>query len=156
VFRQQSSVTSHVSILAAEIQSRWDAFSIGLGISLCVALLFVCNWLITRNSTRGYRRFINWTGAQRAEARQREAEVRRRPSPVAVETRRRAKIWWKTGWVLAVVAFGFGNWAVLSSTPFIKWPAIALFGVFAVAGLTLSIIGICLEVKASRQQYEYL
>lgn len=150
-----TAVTPHVSVLAVEIQSRSDAFTLGVGIIAGVALLFLLNWLITRNTRRGYRRFVNWTGAQRAEARQRQAEVRRRPSPVAVETRRQAKIRWKTGWVLGLVGFGFGGLAMTTGTPFLKWTDIAIFGVFTVASLTLSVIGIYLEVKASKQQYEY-
>jgi hypothetical protein len=156
VFQQHSTaVTSHVSVLAVEIESRSDAVTFGVGIIAGIALLFVFNWLITRNSKRGYRRFVNWTSAQRAEARQRQAEDRRRPSPVALATRRQAKIRSKTGSVLGLVGFAFGGWAMTASTPVITWTASVIFGVLTVASLTLLFIGIYLELKASRQQYEY-
>jgi hypothetical protein len=156
VFQQQSTaVASHVSVLAAKIESRSDAYLAVGSVAACILLAFLYNWQTTRNSKGGYQRFINWTSAQRAEARQHQAERRRRPSPVAVETKRQAETWWKTGWVVGLVSFGFGIWAAETSTPAIKWTAIAIFGVGTIASLTLSFIGVYLEFRALKQQREY-
>jgi hypothetical protein len=145
-----SAVTPHVSILAAGIESRGDAYSVIGTLVACILFAFLYNWQTTRNSKAGYQRFINWTSAQRA-----EAQRRRRPSPVAVETSRRAKTWSTTGWALGLVSFGFGLWGVLTSTTYIKWPALAIFGVTGIITLVLDTVGIYLGFKAAKQQRQY-
>ncbi|HEX8095674.1 hypothetical protein [Jatrophihabitans sp.] len=156
MFQQSSAVTSHASILAAQIQSRADVFLAGGTLIACLALMFLYNWQTTRKSKGGYRRFINWTSAQRAEARQYQAERRRMPpSPVAVETSRQAKIWRKAAWALGVVSIGFAACSGATSTPSMEWTAIAISGVFMGVCIIFYVTEIYLEYKALKQQREY-
>jgi hypothetical protein len=156
VFLQQSgAVSSHVAVLAVRIESRADVFCAAGGMLGFVLFVLLYNWRTTGDFKGGYPRFVNWTSAQRAEARQYQAERRRRPSPVAVETSRQAKLWWKTGWAFGAVGFAFGSWAIMTSTPFLTWTAFAIFGVLSFASLPLFTIGLYLEFKALKQQRHY-
>lgn len=49
--------------------------------------------------------------------------------------------------MLGLVSFGFGSWAAVTSIPYIKWTAIAIFGVLAIVTLVLDTVGIYLEFK---------
>ena len=142
------------SILAVELQSRADVYLAVSTVIICIALMWLYNWQTTRKSKRGYQRFINWTSAQRDEARRYQAERRRRPSAVAAETSKRARAWMAARRVPGVVAAGSGGLALIT-TGHLKWAAVAIFAVSAFVGTVLVVVGISLEFKAVKQQREY-
>lgn len=155
MFHQQAAVTSHVSVLAAGAESREDLFWTAGGMIGFIVFVLLYNWRTTGDFKAGYPRYINWTRAQRAEARRFQAERRLRPSPVAVETSRRATIWLNSGFLLGLVGGGVAVWAVVTTTPVVKWTAIAIAAVLFVAGLAPMRTGLYLEFKAVKQQREH-